>query len=851
MKRQSLNGRWKIRWTDGQRGGAPHFAKEPGQAMDADLLDIKKEISDMYDPVKWIDATVPGEIHLDLLEAGLIEDPYTGINILKCRWVEEYYWYYRKVFDAKEAAKTKYAFLHFKGLDYAAKIYLNGKEIARHANSFRPLSVDVSGLLKKSGNVLVVGLDSGLYSVSEKPIRHLYSATMGIDNLLHKRVWLRKPQSSTEWDWSQRLLNVGIFDDVDLLWSDHTVVIQSQVRNDLSPDLKKAKSQIRFFPPKELSFSQRALGKDVKVSLKLNGKDHTVDKLTLEEGCISADFTVDKPRLWYPIGYGEQNLYEIEYTLHLGGIQVYTERKKTGYRYVLVDQSPHEKEGGNYFVIYVNNIPVFAKGANLVPADMITAAISDERYETLVDRAIEANFNILRVWGGGLYESDYFYSLCDEKGLLVWQEFISACATLPYDDPEFKDEVHKEATYQMRRLSIYPSLIVWCGNNEVDVHGVKEFTGSKDLPQDTPLYFEALPKILKEEDPEKYYQPSSPYSFDGSPSWNDLVGDQHPWQVGFENKDHRLYRDMKCRFPNEGGILGTTSLSTVESSLLEGQAYMHSFSWDIHDNMLENWKPGTSADNNVKFWLNIDVRSLDLDKALYALGAVQAEGLSTYIDHFRSRKFDSSAAIFWMYNDCWPATITWTVVDHALNRTPSFYAVKRAFAPIRALISKNSTEEKYEILVNNDRLDSFKLNLESGFFTCDGRISDKMTQDIEISANACESFRLLGKDPKNDELIPYIILRDTDGNIISQNRYLEKRFYEIPLIKSPDIKVEKEEDWISFTSNVFVLNASTDLEGKREDIDSMFDLIPGIPYRIKTKNPDFNIIYSINDLIGR
>ena len=243
----SFNGKWKIRWSDGQRGGAPHFNKEPGQPMDADLLGLNKNISDLYDDIKWIDASVPGEVHLDLWNCGIIDNPYIESNVLKARWIEECMWYYRKVFDAASEYYSKYAYLKFEGLDYGAIIYLNGKEIARHENAFYPLIVNVSGKLKKQDNVLIVRLESGVYTIAEKKITHLYSATMGIDNLLHKRMWLRKPQFSAAWDWSQRSLNVGIHKSVSLLSSDFAIFTQSQIRNSLSPDYKNALVEIRIF----------------------------------------------------------------------------------------------------------------------------------------------------------------------------------------------------------------------------------------------------------------------------------------------------------------------------------------------------------------------------------------------------------------------------------------------------------------------------------------------------------------------------------------------------------------------------------------------------------------------------
>ena len=306
---------------------------------------------------------------------------------------------------------------------------------------------------------------------------------------------------------------------------------------------------------------------------------------------------------------------------------------------------------------------------------------------------------------------------------------------------------------------------------------------------------------------------------------------------------------MKCRFPNEGGVLGSTSLDNIEDCLEPGQRYLHSFSWDIHDNMLEGWKPGTSSDASVLFWLDSDVRKLALEEAVYALGAVQADGLTTYIDHFRSRKFDTSAAIFWMYNDCWPATISWTIVDHKLRRTPSFYPVKRAFEYVRVLLTQ--TSEVFDILVNNDSLTDVYLTLITGFFSCDGAKTPERESVINIPANSCVKYDHLPQDLCETNMIPYALLRDADGKILSQNRFISARFYELPLVKEPVIRRETGDGWVAFTSDVFVPYACVGLRGDDRDTDNFFDLLPGIPYRIETAEKETDIVYTLNGIIGR
>ena len=843
MTSKLLNGKWKIRWCDGQRGGMPHYVKNEGDVLDADLKGLSKSITDQYDEKKWIDAIVPGEIHLDLLHAGLIDDPYTSLGALQCRWVEEGMWYYRTVFDAKEAALARYVTLNFEGVDYGTIVYLNGEEIARHANTFYPLVIDVSGKLKPVGNVLVVRVESGLYTVAEKKITHLYSATMSVDNLLHKRMWLRKPQSSTEWDWSPRLLNVGIFKDVFLSYDEDVIVSQTSVRSNTKADLSEASCEVRLF----LSKYDPQKTYTVKLTIDGNTTQFQTNHITDNTICVCA--TVNNPELWYPIGCGDQRLYSTDIALYCEDRCVYTATKQVGFRTFSVDQSPHP-DGGNYFNLIVNGKRVFAKGGNFVPMDMITVAATRKKYESIINLAIEANCNFFRVWGGGVYETDDFYELCDQKGIMVWQEFIAACGTIPFDCPEFAEDIQKEIRYQLRRLSCHPSLLVWCGNNEIDVIGVEHFTGQK--PVDAEWYHEILPEIVKEEDPEKYYQPTSPWSFDGSSASNDTVGDQHPWSLGFADKDFRKYRDMVCRFPNEGGMLGPTSLATIKRTLKPEERKLHSFAWDFHDNMLENWMPKTSADYMVQFWTGINPNNMEFEDMIYTSGFVHGEGLKEYIDAFRSKKYTCGSAIFWMYNDAWPCTRSWTIVDYYHNRTPAFYPVKRAFTPVRCVIV-DSGENLLFVGINDFDAD-FSGVLRYGAIRCDGAILFDQTEKTVIKKDAAHSLMHLKKNScaiDGIQTIPFALLYDENGVLISGTRLINGTYNELTLADHP-IQVEMHDSIATFSSDILTLGVCIDLDGEVAYSDNMFDLLPGIPYSIPwTRKEPPKIINTMNSIMHK
>jgi len=834
MEKHSLNGTWKIRWSTGQRGGTPYVLKHTDEHdTDFEIRGLRRELPGKYDERGWLDATVPGEIHLDLMKHGLLDDPYVGTNVFKARWVEECVWHYRRMFDAPTMALSGRAVLKFDGIDLTSIIYLNGEEIGRHNNAFMPCLIDVTGKLKPKDNELLVRVESGLFDVCDKPIRGYKTATATMDVLLHKRIWIRKPQSQTEWDWSPRLLNVGLFGDVSLLCDGTVVVSQASIRQKVSEDLSYAVIEGRIFPA-------TTTNKPLRLVIETDGKreEQIINDIGAEGTGVS--LRLDNPRLWWPIGYGEQPLYPVTLTLYDGDRVVYCHKQSVGLRFVKVKQPPHPKKG-HYFIIEINNVPIFFKGANFVPCDMITAAITKERYETLIDRAIEANFNMLRVWGGGMYESDDFYSFCDKKGVLVWQEFISACGEPPTKDDEvLLENIKQEAIFNLRRLSSYASLVVWCGNNEI-------------TPYESDLYMKVLPELVAKEDPDKYYQPASPYTaneLEFAPkydNWYEFAGDQHPWEVGFTEKDHRKYRQMECRFPNEGGILGPPSYKTLLDCTDDIADFTSTMSWAVHDNMEHSWKVGSSPDEDVIFWLNLRPQDMTMEEYVMGGGYVQGEGLTDYIDNFRRRKFDSASAIFWMFNDCWPCSRSWTIVDYHLNRTQSFYHVKRAFNPLR-VVPVRKEDGSVCVYGVNGTMNKFSGKLRFGVFTCDGKILSDEMKEIDIPENCSVPIATISDDKvSNFKYIPFAILLDDNGEEISRNRLLELKFFEYPLRK-PAINIKYDGDDTILESDDFVMGVCLDLNGETSLTDDHFDLYPHIPYRVKNQHIE-KIYGNINELL--
>lgn len=807
---RSLDGDWLLGGSDWQRGIRPSDARQEGA-----------------DERLFLPARVPGEVHLDLMRAGLIADVDRGLGVLAARWVEEQMWTYRRWFEVPaEALAARRVWLHCAGIDHTAVICINGAEVGRHAGSFTPARLDVTGKLRPGRNLITIEVESGLYDAAERP-------TTGYGNLdlrITKRNWLRKPQCQFGWDWSPRLVNVGLPGSVTLEWTAARVRADQLVPvADVDADLATGRLRVRWHA--------EALEQGVPVSLRISLPEAGVaseSAAVLAPGlqAIEATLAVPRPRLWWPVGHGRPERYRLVAELVADGAVVARREVMVGFRRVEMDQSPHP-EGGRFCILRINNRPIFCKGGNFVPADIITARLDRARYATLVDRALEQHFNLLRVWGGGLYESGDFYELCDERGVLVWQEFIFACAKYPGTDQGFYDLVRDEARFQVRRLASHPSLVAWCGNNEIEQGYFSwGFDRGQVLP-DHQIYHHLLPRIVGDEDGSRWWQPSSPFSPDPTVAANDdLQGDQHPWSIGFHDTDFRKYRSMPCRFPNEGGILGPNALPTVLECLPEGQREVGSFAWMQHDNAVSFWGPATGApERMVADWTGKELRGLPVAEAVYWMGLVHGEGLREYIDNFRRRMFSSAAAVFWMYNDTWPCTRSWTTVDCRLRRTPAFQPVRRAFAPLSVVVVESG--DRVEVHGVNDGPEAVAATLRFGLFGVAGGLPLDRSAEVVVPANAAAVLawfpRAAWRDPAGE--VAFAMLSDGAGRLLARNRLILPRFRELRWAR-PEVAVLCAGGRAEFTAPVFAWGVCLDLDGETPLGDNFFDVWPGIPYAI-------------------
>ncbi|MDX3109243.1 glycoside hydrolase family 2 protein [Nonomuraea angiospora] len=608
-----------------------------------------------------VPAHVPGSAHLDLLAAGLIPDPYLDRNETELAWAHRAGWRYELTFEAEPPGDDERVDLVFDGLDTVATVELGGRVLGATANMHRSYRFDVRDLLTAGSNDLVVTFRSALEYAEEVERRlgarpHAYT---------HPFNMVRKMACSFGWDWGPDLQTAGIWKPVRLeRWRTARF---AQVRPlvtvaDDGTGMVEVHVEI-----------ERAADTEVKVLVTVADQETGT---TVPVGETAAVVTVGVPgaRLWWPAGYGEQPLYDLQVSLARGDGEPLDEyRRRVGFRTITVNTEPDEI--GTPFTVAVNGMPIFVKGANWIPDDHFLTRITRDRLARRVDQAVGAHMNMLRVWGGGIYETEDFYDVCDERGVLVWQDFPLACASYPEEDPLW-GEFEAEARENVARLTPHPSLALWNGGNE-NLWGFEDWGWQDKLEGRTwglRYYNELFPKIVTELDPTRFYSAGSPYSVGADARPNDQHhGSRHEWDV-WNRVDYTTYRDNIPRFCSEFGFQGPPTWATLTT-------------W-IHDDPLTPTSPAflqhqKAVDGNGKLHRGM-MPHLPVPDAFpdwhWATQLNQARAVRFGIEHFRSWWPRTSGALVWQLNDCWPVT-SWAVVDGDERPKPVWYGLRQAYAP--------------------------------------------------------------------------------------------------------------------------------------------------------------------------
>ncbi|MWV48519.1 glycoside hydrolase family 2 protein [Rathayibacter sp. VKM Ac-2803] len=654
-----------------------------------------------------IAAVVPGTVHTDLLAGGLIEDPYIGTNEKLQEWVGSTSWRYTTTFTASADGADR-ADLVFEGLDTIATVRLNGEVVLESRNQHRSYRVPVQGRLVDGENTLEVVFAAPVPAADRASLELEYRPHVNH----HPFNAIRKSACSFGWDWGLDTSTSGIWRPVLLQsWSTariaETIVSADVDGNDGVVDLRVAVDSV----------TSDAL----EVVASVGG---TTLRADVVDGEARLRLAVADVQRWWPRGYGEQTLYDLAISLEAGGEVLDERTKRIGFRTVRADTTPDD--AGTPFVLIVNDRPVYVKGVNWIPDDTFPHRIDAERYRARLTQAADANINLIRVWGGGIFESDDFYDAADELGLLTWQDFLLACAAYAEEEPLFS-EIVAESREAVIRLGSHPSLVILNGNNE-NIWGRVEWGWDSRLEGRTwgeGYYYDVFPGLVDELAPHVVYTPGSPFSPDRSQHPNDaLNGTTHLWEH-WNREDYPRYREVRPRFVSEFGWQGPPTWATLSEAMPDEPLTPESPSMLVHQKAMEG---------NVKLTDGL-VAHLPLPNTMpewhWAMGLNQALAIRTALDWFRSLQPHNTGAIVWQLNDNWPV-VSWAAVDGYGRKKPLWYAIRAAFAD--RVVTVQPEGGRLEASLSNDTDVDWTGTLRASRRSFDNEVLSETSATLEVPA---------------------------------------------------------------------------------------------------------------------
>jgi beta-mannosidase len=763
----------------------------------------------------WLPARVPGCIHTDLMAAGRIPDPFVRLNERDVQWVGERDWHYRRTFvvDDELLAHDRVE-LVCHGLDTFATLLLNGEEIGRTENAFHEHMFDVTGRLHAGENTL-----EARFTSSDRIAQELHDRDGELPaNFFNARPYVRKPQYATSWDWGPRLSSCGLWRDIELRAFSSARIDRVDAPAWVVGDRGEVELTLVL-----------ARTDDAPLTVNAAVFDRTSEVAHAEVRDVGAQcrltLSVQSPRLWWPTGMGQPTTYDLSIRVRQGDRELDQRLVRFGFRTVEIERETDTL--GESFIFRINKRRVYCKGANWIPADSFPARIPPERYRQLLQMARDQNMNMIRVWGGGLYEPDVFYELCDELGLMVWQDFMFACAEYP-NAAWFHDLVRREAECAVRRLRQHPSIVLWCGNNEN--HMGHDNWGWPEEFHGRPIYEEILPKICGELAPNTPYWPGSPFGGDNSNC--ETHGDHHHWNVWHRGRDYTDYLKCHARFVSEFGFQSFPTPETVLEFAEPGDLAIDSEVMAGHQRCRNG---NERLDEAIDLFLP---RPAGFDQLMLATQINQGEALRTGIEHWRRLKWHTSGTLIWQLNDCWPG-ISWSTVDYALRPKPAYYYVRRAYAPV--LITAHLEGDEVVLFGINDVEEPVSGELDVELFDLRGEANRVQTNPVELkpdSSNELCRIALADLD-RLDRRRQFLWITFYSGSHTAFSTVFFERLKDVELA-APEISVEVEidpldgEQTVQLTANTFVKGVWLSVPGANVRFsDNAFDLVPYVPREVR------------------
>ncbi len=707
---------------------------------------------------------LPGDVHTALLAAGEIPDPYYGANEQAVMWVHTVPWTIERRFTATAADIAGYLTLTLENVDCIATVFLNGEEVARTQNQFIRYDIDVTGKVKAGANTLRLE-----FAVTRDVARARYDAhpfpipftTNYLSNGLpgvHMN-FVRKAACHAGWDWGICLMPIGVYGRMALRRSrlarqESVTVEQAHGRNSVELAIT---TRVFAFAEGSVELTHEIAGTSI------------VDKLVMRPGenVFVHNVTIRNPKLWWPNGQGEQPLYELWTTLD-------GERttRRIGLRKL---EWIVEKDAIDHcFKVRVNGRDITAMGANWIPADAIPSRITPGGVRDLLESARAVNMNMIRVWGGGQYEPDYFYDICDELGLMVWQDFMFSCMSYP-SDRAFLADVKTEITQQVRRLSHHASIALWCGDNEVigSLHWYPETQANpKRFIANYDRLNSLLARIVEDEDATRRFWPSSPSLgyMDFEDGWHlDTRGDMHYWSVWHEAKDFSAYREVQPRFASEFGFQSFSSMNVIETFAGPGDMNPSSPVMESHQRNV-----GGNA-RIVETMLRYFRFPSDFDQMVFLSQVQQGLAIKTAIEFWRSTKPRCMGTLFWQINDTYPVA-SWASLDYGGQWKLLHYMAKRFFLPVNVVAVPDAEGGAVVLKGINDTGARAEIALEVEAVDVGGRARKVFTGKGTISPDAAgELARLALADLRPSEFL-FFSWRDKTGKLLGENDYFPQPY---------------------------------------------------------------------------
>ena len=762
---------------------------------------------------KWIKAVVPGSVYTDLLREGQMEDPFFKDNEDKALALMDNDFEYETSFDASKAFLSSYdQILHFDGLDTIADIFLNGHKLGSTENMHRMYEFNIKGIVKEKANKLLVLFhspnkyieealkkdyvdgssdampgfphirkthssfgwdwgahlpDAGIY----RPVYLIGSGSVRIDSvqILQKHIAVKDAKGSRKQgkkaaskisakNAPDNITNVKLSFKPELFINSADMSDLEATLSELTYDVKVTGPDGKGYKSKEFKMfpsASRNLSADKKLSL--GTLDCEMTELEKADGLVGIRvgaqkaleaLTIEDAKIWWPAGYGEHPLYDVEVTVYEAGQKIDSWARKIGLR--TIDLNLKKGNKAKDFAIRVNGYPIFAMGADYIPEDHLLGRVNPKTTRALLEKAVFANHNCIRVWGGGYYPEDWFYEMCDELGLVVWQDMMFACAVYHLTE-KFENNIKEEFRQNLRRLRHHASLGLICGNNEMEMfvdRGV--WVHSKEDVRDyTFMYERIIPGMLSEIAPQVSYWPSSPSSggsFDEP--WSEERGDQHYWDVWHGDKPFTEYRKFKFRFLSEFGFQSFPLRKTVDA-ITDAEEDRNIFSY-----VMERHQRNGAANGKIMNYMQQTYRyPSDFDTTLYASHMLQADGIRLGIEHFRRYRGQCMGAVVWQLNDCWPVA-SWSSIDYCGRLKALHYAEKRAFSPLMISCEENGRinsgkavnempkdfEKSIRLCASNESMEDRKVTVVWELRNADGMPANKRAGDDNL-----EGRKTMGK----------------------------------------------------------------------------------------------------------